>query len=98
LRHFAYILPEKPQAAEIHQQKIYKQSSIRLIGDQMETDYYLVSPMMKVLLCLGKRMKGEARKSVSEIFKRDKNSYLISGEDSECWKLEKEGYSVLDYW
>jgi len=53
---------------------------------------------MKVLLCLGKRMKGEARKSVSEIFKRDKDSYLISGKDSECWKLEKEGYSVLDYW
>jgi hypothetical protein len=78
--------------------KIYKPGFVRLSGDQMETDYYLVSPMMKVLLCLGKRMKGEARKSVSEIFKRDKDSYLISGEDSECWKLEKEGYSVLDYW
>jgi len=64
----------------------------------MDSEYYLVSPMLKALVLVGKRVNGEARRAVSEIFLIDNGSYLISRRARECWKLENEGYSVLDCW
>jgi hypothetical protein len=65
---------------------------------KMESDLYLVSPKLKALINIGKRIKGETRKAISKIFKDDSESYIISKQDTEHWQLEKEGYAVLESW
>jgi hypothetical protein len=44
------------------------------------------------------QIKGEARKAISKIWKDDPESYVISKQDTEHWRLEKLGYAVLDCW
>jgi len=64
----------------------------------MDGDLYLVSPKLKALIRIGNRIKGEARAAISKIWRDDKDSYVISKQDTEHWKLEKLGYAVLDCW
>lgn len=65
----------------------------------MEKDnLYLVSPKLKALISIGKRIKGEARAAISKIWKDDLESYIISKQDTEYWELEKLGYAVLESW
>ena len=64
----------------------------------MEENLYLVSPRLKALVNIGKKIKGEARKAISRIWKDDRESYVISSGDADCWRLEKEGYAVVESW
>jgi hypothetical protein len=86
-------------SVEIYPQNAYKaeiafpQSVVK-----MESDLYLVSPKLKALIKIGKRIKGEARSAISKIWKDDLESYIISKADRTHWQLEKLGYAVIDSW
>ena len=64
----------------------------------MDAEYYLVSPMLKALVSVGKRVKGEARKAIGEIWKRDKEAHVCRVSDDEYMLLENAGYSVVESW
>ncbi len=64
----------------------------------MDAEYYLVSPMLKTLVSVGRKMKGEARKAISEIWKRDLEAHVCKASDDEYTLLENAGYSVVESW